>query len=367
MRQIARPGLPLLALAALAAVASAQTTPTADTKAKAAAPTPPADTVAVIDGEAVPKRELIDVLGQFQIPPGNEARAYELAIDYVVNTKVLEQFLRRSGTTVDPKEIQNVYDQYSQDLEAQKMSLTQALADSGTTPDEFKARITRSLQWKNYLKKRASDSELASYVTRNQDVFGNTRIRVSHILLKVPEDAPEAEKAKVRQKLEAIKQEIAGGKISFADAANKYSEDEGAQTAKKGGDLGFFTRKGQFVEPFSAAAFALKGKPIGTISDPVETDYGLHLIQLTGVEEGEKLDPTLFLQQNKQSVLNLYALELQNQIVESERARLQAEGKIQVMPMPADLFQTIPQQPAAPPAGAAAAPATGAAQPKAAR
>jgi peptidyl-prolyl cis-trans isomerase C len=357
MRQFARPGSTLLALAALAAVASAQaqTPPAAETKPAA----PPADAVAVIGGEAVPKRELVDVLGQFQIPPGNEQRAYDLAIDYVVNTKVLEQFLRRSGTAVDPKEIQAVYDQYSQDLEAQKMSLTQALADSGTTPDEFRAKIARSLQWKNYLKKRASDTELVNYVQRNQDVFGNTRIRASHILLKVPADAPEAEKAKVRQRLDAIRQEIASGKISFADAANKYSEDEGAQEAKKGGDLGYFTRKGQFVEPFAAAAFALKGKPVGTISDPVETEYGLHLIQITGVDEGEKLDPTLFLEQNKQSVLNLYALELQNQIVEAERARLQAAGQIQVMPMPADLFQTIPQGPADPPAAGAALPKAG--------
>jgi peptidyl-prolyl cis-trans isomerase SurA len=62
---------------------------------------------------------------------------------------------------------------------------------------------------------------------------------------------------------------------AFATLAKLYSEDPG--TAKKGGELGFFSR-GQMLEEFETAAFALE-KP-GDISPVIETKYGFHIIQL---------------------------------------------------------------------------------------
>src|SRR5262245_16510801 len=47
-------------------------------------------TVATVNGEPVAVRELIGLLGEFQIPPGSEQRAYDAAIELLVNTKLLE-------------------------------------------------------------------------------------------------------------------------------------------------------------------------------------------------------------------------------------------------------------------------------------
>src|SRR5690606_8064918 len=116
--------------------------------------------------------------------------------------------------------------------------------------------------------------------------------------------------------------------------------------AKKGGDLGYFPRKGQLIEEFASVAFANKDKK-GAILGPVETEYGLHLIEVTDVREGQPLNPDEFLAQFKDAVLNQYAAELQNEIVEAERARAEKAGEIKIQPMPADLFKLIP--PEAPP------------------
>jgi peptidyl-prolyl cis-trans isomerase D len=83
----------------------------------------------------------------------------------------------------------------------------------------------------------------------------------------------------VRKLASDVKKEIVSGQRTFEDAAAVYSEDSSAQN---GGDLGTFDRS-RMVGPFSDAAFTL---PVGEISDPVQTPFGFHLIQvLERIEE----------------------------------------------------------------------------------
>jgi peptidyl-prolyl cis-trans isomerase SurA len=68
---------------------------------------------------------------------------------------------------------------------------------------------------------------------------------------------------------------------SFEDLAKLYSEDLGS--GKRGGDLGF-SKRGQMVAPFEAAALKLKPNQL---SDVVESEFGYHLIQLLEVRGQE--------------------------------------------------------------------------------
>ena len=114
--------------------------------------------------------------------------------------------------------------------------------------------------------------------------------------------------------------------MSFAEAANKYSEDP-ANAGGAGGDLDFFTLNSGFIPEFTDVAFKLKK---GSISDPVETPYGYHLIQVTDRKEGRPVD----FEQNKPYIHNVYAGELQKNLLTEERK----QAKIDVKPMPKDLF-----------------------------
>ncbi len=88
-------------------------------------------------------------------------------------------------------------------------------------------------------------------------------VRASHILVKTKEEA------------DKLRDEIVNGK-DFAKAAAEVSL---CPSGHDGGDLGFFKR-GVMVKPFEDAAFELK--EIGDVSEPVETQFGWHLIKLTG-------------------------------------------------------------------------------------
>jgi peptidyl-prolyl cis-trans isomerase D len=106
--------------------------------------------------------------------------------------------------------------------------------------------------------------------------------RASHILIKADKDLSAAERAKAKARAEALLAEVRKSPAGFAAMARKHSEDPGS--AAQGGDLEFFGR-GAMVKPFEDAVFSMKP---GEISPVVESDFGYHIIALTGVRGGEK-------------------------------------------------------------------------------
>jgi peptidyl-prolyl cis-trans isomerase D len=122
-----------------------------------------------------------------------------------------------------------------------------------------------------------------SYYEQNAAKYGQPEQRqASHILLSYKPNATDADKAKVRAKADQVLAEVRKSPGSFAALAKKYSEDPGS--APKGGDLGWFAR-GMMVPQFEDAAFRMKPNEISGL---VESEFGLHIIKLTGVKPGKK-------------------------------------------------------------------------------
>lgn len=128
-----------------------------------------------------------------------------------------------------------------------------------------------------------SDEDLRKYYAENQSRYTVAEERrASHILIKAEKDAPATERSKAKARAEELLAEARKNPAGFADLARKNSQDEGS--APNGGDLDFFAR-GAMVKPFEDAAYALKQ---GEISNVVESDFGYHVIQLTGLRGGDK-------------------------------------------------------------------------------
>ncbi len=104
--------------------------------------------------------------------------------------------------------------------------------------------------------------------------------RASHILVKVEKSADAAARKAARAKIDGLLEQVRKNPAAFAELAKKNSDDPGS--AANGGDLDFFSR-GAMVPPFEDAAFKLKS---GEVSGVVETDFGYHIIMLTGVRGG---------------------------------------------------------------------------------
>lgn len=106
-----------------------------------------------------------------------------------------------------------------------------------------------------------------------RDTVGTAK--ASHILIRW-DDESEAAKKTAKEKARKILAEIKGG-ASFAAKAREHGTDG---TASQGGDLGWFS-SGGMVKPFEDAVFG--AKKTGVLSDVVETQFGYHLIDVTGV------------------------------------------------------------------------------------
>jgi peptidyl-prolyl cis-trans isomerase D len=120
---------------------------------------------------------------------------------------------------------------------------------------------------------RVTSAEVEAYYKANTDEF--KRPRTAHLsYVALSRATTPADTAAIRALADSVRQEIAGG-APFAEVATRESAD--SASAAKGGDLGEWT-KGSMDPAFDSAAFAL---PLKTVSRPVLSQFGYHLMEIT--------------------------------------------------------------------------------------
>jgi len=151
------------------------------------------------------------------------------------------------------------------------------------TEADLKALFDKVLaELQNKAPKDPAQSDDLAELSRYFSSQTGEKVRARHILIRVPKDAAFKDKSAALKKIQDIRQQIEKG-ADFEDMARKYSDDK--PSAEKGGDLGVLSR-GQTVPPFEKVAFELA---VGKLSQPVETDFGYHLIQVEEKKASSKL------------------------------------------------------------------------------
>ncbi len=118
------------------------------------------------------------------------------------------------------------------------------------------------------------DSTVTAALVREAYEHMKEEVRASHILLPVSAEAPPEDTLKVYNQILEIRKKATEGQ-NFNELARQYSQDPSAQT--NNGDLGYFTSL-QMVYPFEKVAYQT---PVGSISQPVRTRFGYHVIKVT--------------------------------------------------------------------------------------
>ncbi len=247
------------------------------------------DGVAAVVGKNIVKYSDIDrAYAQIRLRSGN-TNAFENKCAILENL-ILNQLLVHKGEvdSVDSKEITDdqvdQYVQYYLKNDISQYGTKEALREAtGFTYDELKEQYERMIR--NNLVAQTVQYQL----TKDVKI---TPLEVTEFFNSIPTDSlpeiperyelseiimqpkiSEAERDRVRTQLAELRERVLNGE-KFSMLATLYSQDPGS--AKKGGELGFFSR-GEMVSEFESAAFALKP---GEVSPIIETQFGFHIIQL---------------------------------------------------------------------------------------
>lgn len=244
------------------------------------------DGVAAIVGKNIVKYSDVErSYAQMRIRSGvNNTQSSRCAI---LENLILSQLLVHKGEVdsvqVSDDEVKQYLDYYLKNDMRQYGSKEALREATGFTYDELKEQYERMIR--NNLLSRRVEYQITEAVKV-------TPAEVTDFFRSLPEDSlpmmperyefseiviepviAEAERDRVRDELAKLRERVLKGE-SFSMLATLYSQDPGS--AKKGGELGFFSR-GDMVGEFESAAFALKP---GEVSPIIETQYGFHIIQL---------------------------------------------------------------------------------------
>src|SRR6185503_16476625 len=238
----------------------------------------PADSIAVVDGNAIEKSEFDSLISQAK-------KSYELqkrdfpkigspeyntlknqAVQFLVQREQFEIKADDLDVEVTDKQVDDRLTQIKkQYFQGSDKKYREQLKQQGLTEESVKRDIRAQLVQEGIFKKvtedaKVTDKEIQDYYNKNKTQYGTPEQReVRHILVPTKKQADD------------IYQQLQNGG-DFAALAKKFSKDPAS--ASQGGKL--TVARGQTVAPFDHTAFLLSQ---GQTSRPVKTQYGYHIIE----------------------------------------------------------------------------------------
>ena len=254
----------------------------------AAGPLPVADAMeaARVGGQAIRISRLQHELKQLQrtrkvrqeAQPALQAQLLAKVIDQLLILRHLEY----AGQGAATAEIDLAIENLQKRIEQQDQTLVEYLDARGLNLAELRQKVAWQIGWSRYLNRYLTERNYQQYFKQHQREFDGTQLHVAHLLLKIKPAAPEQDVLRQRRATEEIHQQITSSTLTFKEAVRKFSQ---GATALQGGDLGWIQRHEPMSEEFSAAAFQLQQ---GTLSAPVRSPFGFHIIECREVKVGTR-------------------------------------------------------------------------------
>ena len=247
------------------------------------------DQVALVNGTVITRQELESEIRlaknrlAAQGQPMTEDAVKKISqqiLDQLIDMELLLQESQKQKVEATDAAVTEYVEKFKARFESTE-AYEKALKELNISEADLKQKTKKGLTVQALIEKQViskidiSDAECRDFYDSNPQFFKQPeKVQARHILIKSGPKDEKAQQEKALEKIKQVQKEIkAGG--DFSTLAKKYSE---GPSGKNGGDLGYFAR-GQMVKPFEDAAFGLEP---GQTSDIVKTEFGYHLITVTG-------------------------------------------------------------------------------------
>ncbi len=201
-------------------------------------------------------------------------------LEQLVTQRLIMQKAEEAGVSFTQEEVDQMYSESTADAGVSEEEFSQLLLQMGISEEEFKSYLEEQMIMNEFLEGElfdeieVSEEDARQMYEQDPDMF--LTVHAKHILVchgdeemcpegRTPEEAEE----------EALSIYDEVNVDNFEEMATEYSDDEGS--AMQGGDLGEFGR-GMMVPEFEEVVF--DQLEVGEISEPVESDFGYHIIYL---------------------------------------------------------------------------------------
>lgn len=244
--------------------------------------------VATVDGIPVLESQVRAAMGK----KGNQ----QAALDKIIDDILVQKAIQESGIQINPEQIDFIIEDTAARNGLTYGQFLDALDYQGISLDDFRQQIVNQMIMSGVRDHAISNSvqvtreeveALAQKMLKEAKTNGTEQkvtgkeYEVRHILIKLN---PLMNDAQAKAELTRIRSDIQSGKISFADAALKYSKDY--LSGANGGSLGYAFPEA-YVGPF--AEVVRNTKP-GVISAPFKSEFGWHILEVTGTREGDRTE-----------------------------------------------------------------------------
>lgn len=246
--------------------------------------------VATVNGAPILESQVRSALGSKSNTEANR----QVALDSIIDDILVNQAIKDSGVTVSNAQV----DQVIEDIAARNGltfgQLLDALDYQGINYHQYRQQIANQLlmsEVRNQAIGKSIDVSREEVQALGQKLFEQAKsqgtekkvtgkeYQVRHILLKLN---PLLNDAQAKAQLQQIRSDILSNKISFAEAALKYSKDY--LSGANGGELGFAFPE-TYVPPFAKMVESSKK---GVISAPFKTEFGWHILEVMDIRQGDR-------------------------------------------------------------------------------
>ncbi|HEU4700544.1 MAG TPA: peptidylprolyl isomerase [Gemmatimonadales bacterium] len=251
-----------------------------------------------VSEEIFQRRSQEQQAGQPPLPADDRTLRNEILQQLIDEELMVQEAQRDTSIHVTEEEVAQGVDQQVKKIRGQfptELAMADELKKAGfQSIDEYRRWLTdqqRRAAYQNRLVTKVreagrlkpvapTEAEMRAYFEQHKGELGKRPATVSFRQIVVTPHASDTARARARLLADSIVTALRRGG-DFATAARRFSQDPGSK--EQGGELGWF-RRGKMVPNFERAAFSLKP---GQISNPVETTFGYHIIQVERVQPAE--------------------------------------------------------------------------------